>query len=255
MSKAEKLSKENQKIGAMIMVRVPIGGSQSKTRIGKAINNQSLANLLALKLARTTVESLASLNIDVYIYHQILKENVEIEKIQSFFGSKIVCSYSDVNGLDKLCNRSAALEILLKLGYDKAIVLPSDCPYLTPQYLEKFVSKIGDYDAVLCKSSDDGINAYGISKGVNPWCIAVSLDSHTPLSDNLIQDVSNYLEKQELNYKIVTPTLSDIDTLHDLQEFWRFLRVSTLLKEEHTKGIYQEIYIFLEENRDVLMLD
>lgn len=242
-------------VGAMVVTRVPINSFKAKTRIGSRISNQEIANQFALVLARTAIKHLKYLNIDTYIYHQPLEGNsFDIHQIQSVFGRNIIGAYSDQKNLDKLANRSRSLRILMKLGYKKAILLLSDCPYLDSLSIQTMLFYLDFYDVVLYPSTDSGINAYGLTINVDPICIMATQNGTRKITEDLCEELSNYLRLQKINYHVIASALPDIDTLEDLHNLWYYLNSPLSQKRLGYLAKDSELYNFISTHKEDLQI-
>ena len=108
---------------------------------------------------------------------------------------------------------AAAFQNVFSKGYERVLLIGSDCPELNSEILEKAGNKLLDYDVVLGPAKDGGYYLIGM-KNFHP-----SLFQSIPWSTN---EVFNLTFKAAIDLKLkvaLLPVLSDIDTVYDLESW------------------------------------
>lgn len=231
----------------VIWTRVPNGSFTAKTRIGKAIGNQSLANELSLKLARIAIKNVSSPDIDIYLYHQPVE--ITLERLKDLFNYPIAGKSGYDQGLSWLENVTLSIMELFERGYRKVIFLTSDCPYFDKEYVQKTLEHLDRVSVVLCPAKDKGINSIGIvadNHNLN-FLQTNNVVSRTAGFD-MVSDFEGQLQELGISYQLL-PSLPDIDTVSDLNELHRYMKTMPRLNTED----WLDLRSFLDEHREALM--
>lgn len=161
------------------------------------------------------------------VYRELLKKTVKIASHINLNCKKEVW-YSDyinekdqidINTFDKKLQRgkhlgermSDSFRLAFKNGFEKAVIIGSDCPELTSDTIESAFGLLDDNDMVIGPSFDGGYYLLGLNK-YHP-----DLFSEIEWSSNKV--LSSTIQKAEnLNLKVSQlPVLNDIDTIEDLR--------------------------------------
>lgn len=97
-------------------------------------------------------------------------------------------------------------------GFDKVVIIGSDCPDLTTEYICEAFKKLEKFDAVIGPSKDGGYYLLGLRK-FTPQ-IFQGIDWST---SSVMSQTKTILSNLEMTYFILN-TLNDIDTEEDLEE-------------------------------------
>ncbi|RKD14289.1 hypothetical protein BCY91_07310 [Pelobium manganitolerans] len=98
------------------------------------------------------------------------------------------------------------------LGYNKVIIIGSDCYELNTEIIEQVFIDLDDKEAVVGPAKDGGYYLLGLKSQQD--CLFENIAWST---ENVFQQSLAQLEEGQISYGIA-PTLSDIDTLEDLPE-------------------------------------
>jgi glycosyltransferase A (GT-A) superfamily protein (DUF2064 family) len=222
---------------------MPTSDVRSKTRIGSALHNQQLANHLSLHLARLTIENIESDETDLYLYHQETTEPLADPDL--VFGHAFRGVFEYQTRLDFMDNVSRSLRLLLDLGYEKAIFLVSDCPYLNREHLETILRLLDSYAVVLHPAEDKGINAIGCMGSFPTHLPTTNVVSRSP-GYQLLDEVEVFLASQGVNYFVASPALADIDMTEDV---WRFFFHMNNQVSSVSPPRLRELYDFLVQHK------
>jgi uncharacterized protein len=102
---------------------------------------------------------------------------------------------------------------VFKNGYKSAVIIGTDCPYLTKEILMDAFDFLGEKDVVLGPAEDGGYYLLGM-KTVIP-----ELFKNIPWSTDKVLELSlDVIRSQKLSFRLL-PLLSDIDTLEDWKNY------------------------------------
>lgn len=105
--------------------------------------------------------------------------------------------------------KRAAARSLARFG--SVLLIGTDCPVLDRTLLRRLASDLQSHDAVICPAEDGGYVALGLTK-FDPSLFSGIAWSTSSVAQETIQRI------EELGWSLaVGPTLSDIDTVEDLQ--------------------------------------
>ena len=189
------------KSALIIFLKYPELG-RSKTRLAKDIGNENALKVYIELLEHTQLIS-KQLKIDKYLFY----DKVTANKMP--WGDEIYhTAYqieSDLGG--RLQN---AFEQLFLKGYDRVVIIGSDCYELTPEIIEQAFELLNTSDAVLGPAKDGGYYLLGLRKMIPQLFSDVAWST-----DEVFSATVKTLENLNLSYS-TTPILSDIDTIEDL---------------------------------------
>jgi len=103
-----------------------------------------------------------------------------------------------------------AFEFVFLKGFNKVVILGSDCLEITSKIINESFSKLESTDVVIGPAKDGGYYLLGLNK------LVPSLFNDMPWSEpHLFEETIKKIEKDKFNYKLL-PILSDVDYLEDL---------------------------------------
>lgn len=106
-----------------------------------------------------------------------------------------------------------ALQKILNLGYQKVVLIGTDCPELNQDHLDKAFENLEHYQVVLGPAIDGGYYMIGVKNTVP------SIFEEIPWSTDLVLNLTREkLQKLNLSHAELE-TLSDIDTKDDLDAY------------------------------------
>ena len=189
------------KAALIIFLKYPELG-RSKTRLAKDIGNENALKVYIELLEHTQLIS-RQLKIDKYLFY----DKVTANKMP--WGDDIYhTAYqieSDLGG-----RMQNAFEQLFLKGYERLVIIGSDCYELTQEIIEQAFELLNTSDAVIGPAKDGGYYLLGLRKLIPQLFSDVAWST-----DEVFSATVKTLENLNLIYSI-TPILSDIDTIEDL---------------------------------------
>ena len=196
------------KAALIIFLKYPELG-RSKTRLAKDIGKENALKVYIQLLEHTQLIS-KQLKIDKYLFYDKVTANkmpwgddiyYTAYQIESDLGSKM----------------QNAFEQLFLKGYDRVVIIGSDCYELTPEIIEQAFELLNTSDAVLGPAKDGGYYLLGLRKMIPQLFSDVAWST-----DKVFSETVKTLENLNLSYS-TTPILSDIDTIKDLTQELKLL--------------------------------
>lgn len=230
--------KEN-KSAIIILKRIYEKGVDSKTRIGKEVQSQYIANLLAEQLFECLILNLEQFEGDIYQYYPpIGRQNRNF--VRHICGREIMCVCQKKR--EELFIKES-ITYLYNLGYDYIISTVADVVYFNLNYFNELFNNLNQYDVVLGLADDGGVNSFAVNKGVSlEWLVCDDYSSRKnnfSLSDRLITKLQMY----NINYHILDYRFGDIDGVDDIIVAHKWL----LNKLNKTKG-EERLLTFIKNN-------
>ena len=189
------------KSALIIFLKYPELG-RSKTRLAKDIGNENALKVYIELLEHTQLIS-NKLKFDKYLFY----DKVTANKMP--WGDDIYqTAYqieSDLGG-----RMQNAFEQLFLKGYERLVIIGSDCYELTQEIIEQAFELLNNADAVIGPAKDGGYYLLGLRKLIPQLFSDVAWST-----DEVFSATVKTLENLNLSYS-TTPILSDIDTIDDL---------------------------------------
>ncbi|MCX6319992.1 MAG: TIGR04282 family arsenosugar biosynthesis glycosyltransferase [Bacteroidetes bacterium] len=188
----------------IIFVRHPELG-KVKTRLAREIGDDKALEVYK-KLLQLTHDTVIECRADKYVYYadrirldDLWEEDYFIKRSQQGedLGERMHHAFTDVFGK----------------GYGKVLIIGSDCPGITPKFLENTFMHLDSYDVVIGPAADGGYYLLGLKEPDllyfqnKEWSSASVLDA-------TVRDI----RKSGSSYCLL-PVLNDVDTLHDLLQW------------------------------------
>jgi hypothetical protein len=186
----------------IIFVRNPELG-KVKTRLAAQIGKEE-ALAVYIKLLEHTQEICNSISADKYLFGT---ENENDVCWDGFLNAK-------QQGENLGSRMQNAFEKLFVKGYEKIIIIGSDCPTLTSDNIEKAMDELENKDAVIGPAEDGGYYLLGLKK-MYANLFQTKLWSTSTVYEDTIKDFKNL----SLKYYIL-PVLSDVDEAKDIPQDW-----------------------------------
>lgn len=187
----------------IIFVKNPVEG-QVKTRLAKTIGN-SAAVAVYKQLLQHTFSITENLAVTKFVFYgdfindnDLWLNNIYQKQLQQ--------------GFDLGERMKNAFDAVLNSGYDKAIIIGSDCYELTQQILEEAFDELIISDAVIGPCNDGGYYLLGTKQLIPELFdnIQWSTDEVLPATKKVLQDL-------QLQFELL-PTLNDVDDETSLPE-------------------------------------
>jgi uncharacterized protein len=190
----------------LIFVRnVQIG--KVKTRLAKTIGDDK-ALIVYIHLLNRTAEVAAEANAHKAVFYSEYIEEADEFMVPVF--QKYLQNGNDLG--DKMKN---AFVKAFSRGYQKVVIIGSDCYDLSPSILNDAFEKLNTHDVVMGPATDGGYYLLGMKQLHKSFFENKEWSTNNVLVDTLL-DVKN----EKLTYFLL-PTLTDIDTEEDMNEALR----------------------------------
>ena len=105
-----------------------------------------------------------------------------------------------------------AFEFAFDKGYERAVIIGTDCWQLSEEVIEEAFDKLDENDVVIGPATDGGYYLIGMNK-LYPALFHDKKYSH----DKVLSDVLTEIGQMDAEFHLL-PELSDIDTFQDLKD-------------------------------------
>lgn len=192
----------------LIFVKHPASG-KVKTRLAATIGDESALSVYK-GLLNITEQITRNINAEREVHYgdQITKEDV--------FASELFHKKLQIKG-DLGEKMQAAFAESFQAGYERVVIIGSDCPLLEPSHIQACFDKLRDYDVVFGPATDGGYYLLGMRKPVLDLFVGINWSTPTVLRDS-----QEKLKKQKLTF-VSLETLSDVDEEKDLPNYYTAL--------------------------------
>ena len=187
----------------MIFVKNPVEGSV-KTRLGASIGSTN-ALLIYKKLLDHTRVTASSLDCKRQVWYSTMIDRRD-EWDEKQFDKRLQ------TGGDLGERMAGAFRHAFEDGYDRVVIIGSDCFELTLEHLQQAFKELEKNDAVIGPSADGGYYLLGLTQ----YHKRIFHDMEWSTSGVFDQTVSRF-EELGLSYSVLE-TLNDIDTIEDLKK-------------------------------------
>ena len=186
----------------IIFVRKPELG-KVKTRLAATVGNEK-ALIIYKELLQHTFDIASATDADKFVFYASEIEKDDRWKAKRFF--KEVLSYDDLGA--KMKN---AFDLVFERGYDKVIIIGSDCFELTASLLNDAFNLLNKKNVTIGPAKDGGYYLLGMKEMFDFLFENKKWSTGTVYSSTV-----NDLESNNLLYAVL-PLLTDVDT----EEDWR----------------------------------
>lgn len=187
----------------ILFVRHPEQG-KVKTRLAREIGDEAALKVY-IQLLKHTHDITAELVCDKFVFYSESITDTDIWEKGIYYKKE-----QKGNGLGE--RMSNAFQELFDNGYQRVIIIGSDCPGLSSSHIQNAFNLLDSFDTVLGPSVDGGYYLLGLNYMVRELFQNKHWSTDTVLSDTLAN-----LKQNRLLYSLL-PTLQDIDTLEDLTQ-------------------------------------
>lgn len=188
----------------LIFVKNPEVG-KVKTRLAATIGDEA-ALAIYQQLLLYTASATEYLVVDKFVFYSGHKEEEDIWNNKHFF--KEVQHGNDLG--ERMKN---AFSITFGKGYERVVIIGSDCPDITEVRIESAFSELDSAEVVMGPTEDGGYYLMGMKK------LYPELFENMRWSTNhVFPDTIRKCEDLHLTYSLL-PVLNDIDEMKDLIEF------------------------------------
>ena len=191
------------KTGLILFVRNPILG-QVKTRLAKTLGNETALRIYR-HLLEYTYAITRDLDCDKFVFYADAITQLDLWENDQYH--KRLQSGADLGQ-----RMQYAFAALFQMGYEKAIIIGSDCLELTPEIIQKGFLQLEGNDVVIGPSADGGYYLLGMKQ-----VQSVLFQGKTWSTDSVLNDTLADCRRQSLTYSLL-PQLNDIDEEKDVPE-------------------------------------
>jgi uncharacterized protein len=175
-----------------------------KTRLAKSIGNEKALQVYE-ELIGITVKVSSGLDCRKQVWY-----SDGIEEEDSFERDIFEKYAQEGEGLGMRMKRAIARGF--DEGFEKVVIIGSDCPEITPEILEMAFQILDSKDAVIGPSEDGGYYLLGLNKFIPQ--VFLGIDWST---SGVLEQTIGIIEGLNFAYSLL-PELNDIDTLEDLEK-------------------------------------
>ena len=193
----------NNKELLIILVKNLIPGSV-KTRLAEDIGIDGALDVYQF-LVECTFEETRNVACDKAVYYSEYVELGDIFESQDY-------QQKTQKGADLGERMTNAFDTAFKEGYDRVVIIGSDCFELKENHIEDAFYALDEHDLVIGPAKDGGYYLLGM-KQPNPTLFGNKTYSHEKVLNELLTEVA----KLDLAFDLLTE-LNDIDTLQDLKD-------------------------------------
>jgi len=187
----------------MIFIKNPVAG-EVKTRLGASIGSTNALQVYK-KLLSHTREIAVQVKCDREIWYSSMIDRRDSWN-SDLFEKKLQ------QGRNLGVRMSGAFQQAFEAGYEKAVIIGSDCPELEPQHIEDAFDALRSEDAVIGPSEDGGYYLLGMKK----YTPEIFSDIEWSTS-SVFEETKRHFEQLGLTCKTLE-VLNDIDTIEDLKK-------------------------------------
>ena len=188
----------------IVFVKNPIKG-RVKTRLGETIGNAEAVRVYQALLAKTK-SVISDLSTDRIVYYGDFINDNDLWSSTHF---KKALQTGETLG-NRMQN---AFQESFEKGYQKVIIIGSDCPELSAEIIEQAYQLLDVYDVVLGPAEDGGYYLLG-TKCFIPEIFNLSAWS----TATVLEETLAIIQKHSLSHQLL-PTLSDVDYEEDYIKF------------------------------------
>ncbi len=188
----------------IIFVKNPVEG-KVKTRLAKSIGDEK-AVVIYKQLLQHTYIITKEMGIDKYVYYGDYVNNNDIwdENYKKALQQ----------GADLGQRMENAFKEVLSVGYNKVLIIGSDCAQLTTDIINTAIEKLDESDIVFGPSLDGGYYLLGMKKITSQLFNGIEWSTNTVFSKSLEIAGNQHL-------KVTTvQKLSDVDVIEDVPKNW-----------------------------------
>ena len=201
------MKNEEGKEAIIIFTRFPVPG-QAKTRLAPYLGKDRAANLQRSMTEHTIAEAVKTKKIRP-ITIEIYYDGGSRKEIEKWLGNR--CSFYKQYRGELGIKISDALIKSFRKGFQKVIIIGTDCPSLSSSLMLKGLDKLSDYDVILGPAEDGGFYLLGLSHPPDPALFHGVLWGE----DTVLKGVLANADKLNFSRNCL-PVLSDIDRPEDL---------------------------------------
>ena len=187
----------------IIFVKNPVKG-EVKTRLASTVGDEKALDVYK-KLLRITAEEAAGVDAD-----KLVSYSNSVEEGDHFDESLFEKSVQKEGNLGEKMKH--AFESGFREGFDRVVLIGSDCPQISRNLLDDAFQKLGDADCVIGPSDDGGYYLIGLRRFLPEIFDDIEWSTSSVFSYTIKK-----LDGMDATYRLLK-RLNDIDTESDLNE-------------------------------------
>src|SRR6056297_979813 len=187
----------------IIFIKNPVAG-EVKTRLGASIGSTNALQIYK-KLLLHTQETAVQVECDRQLWYSSM-----IDRRDSWSSEQFDKKLQDGSNLGE--RMSVAFREAFEDGYEKVVIIGSDCADLSPDHIEDAFQTLHTNDAVIGPSEDGGYYLLGLNE-YRPEIFS-EIEWSTP---SVFEETKRHFEQLGLTYRTLE-VLNDIDTIEDLKQ-------------------------------------
>lgn len=199
----------------IIFTRVPIAG-QTKTRLMPVFTGEECADLHTCFL-QDIFEKAKQVEADLFVFYTPVDQEEKLKNILSEGAA-----YFPQHGIDLGEKMRNAIQFTLRQGYEKSVLIGSDCPQIEVKSLEDSFETLNDHDIVIHPTTDGGYYLIGMKKDYKSIWKMKRYGTNTVIRDTLL-----HMEKEKLKIS-VGKIYYDIDEPKDLKCLYEDLKTNAI---------------------------
>lgn len=197
---------KTQNTAVIVFQKNPVLG-KVKTRIAQCLGDEKALEIYRWLVQKTHDQLTHLEGMDIFFYYADFIEKVDWKPKRG----KI--SYGLQEGNDLGEKMQLAFEEVLQQGYQKVIIIGTDCPEITPKILKDAAAELDHFEVVFGPAKDGGYYLLGMKK------MYEGLFKNIPWSTDSVLEVSiHYLKENNITYQTIA-VLTDIDTVEDWEKY------------------------------------
>lgn len=204
------MNKKPPQSNALIIFQKNLILGSVKTRLAKSVG-ESEALEIYKKLVELTHKSTEGLEAQIFLFFSDFVSQAELK--ENWIG--MIQSKGDLG--EKMSN---AFEKVFENGFEKVLIIGTDCPHISLELLNLAFENLSNSDIVLGPAEDGGYYLLGMKK------------LHSNLFQNMVWSTPSVLQEtieraDSENLKVsLLPKLADVDTIEDWENYLNSLKNS-----------------------------
>jgi len=196
---------KNSKAAALIIFQKSFISGKVKTRLAKTIGDEK-----ALEVYKKLVEIIYD-QVPADLFEVLIWFTPAIEKLNHPLHENASFYVQKGDGLGSRMLNS--FESAFKSGFEKVLIIGTDCPYITAEIYRKATEMLDYNDYVIGPANDGGYYLFGAKE--SPEEIMKNIEWST---DTVLRTTLQSIEREGRTYSLLEE-LTDIDNAEDFKEF------------------------------------
>ena len=212
----------------IIFTRVPLPG-QTKTRLMPFLSGEECAHLHTCFI-RDAYEKAKQVNADIFVFYTPEEEK---ERLLCVLREEAVCIPQQ--GEDLGMRMKTAIDHVLKMGYQKAILIGTDIPQIRVETFQEAFSALDEHDIVIHPTYDGGYYLIGMTREQDSIWKVRRYGSNT-----VIQDTLQHMQEANLTVAL-GEKYYDIDDKYDLKQLFCDIKTGVVSNCPNTEAYLESV--------------